>query len=473
MGHISGESRSQVNCLPETIEEYVGGDNPVRFIDAFVDRLDMVKLGFSKAEIASVGRKPYDPKDLLKLYIWGYFNRVGSSRRLEREAHRNLEVMWLLGRLRPDDKTISEFRRSNASVLKKVFVEFRVLCQNLKLFGEKEVAIDGSKFQASNSKKRNFTQEKLRKKIEEIEHQVDEYLGGLDTNDLQEVKIPRDTAQELKEKIDRLEDYKALLGGLEERSETQVSLTDADSRSMNNGGKRAICFNTQVAADSQHNLIVDFEVTNAANDQEQLLPISKLAKEALGVEELEVLADKGYYNLNQIGECEKANITTYVPAIDLMGSMLTEIPIREYKSDRFLYDSVNDTYTCPEGQVLVHLGGKQRRYGTPACTNCSARARCTNNKKGRIVLRNQNAEALERLQKRMTASPERIKKRGQIVEPIFGIIKRNLGFLGFSLRGKSKVNGEFSLVALAYNLRRVLNLVSLSTLMAQVNAEYG
>lgn len=475
--HVAGERRDVGVLFPQYIEDYVGKDNSVRVIEAFVNGLDIVKLGFTKAELAEVGRRPYSPADMLKLYIWGNLNRVRSSRRLEVEAQRNLEVMWLLRKLTPDDKTISNFRMENAQKLKGVLVQFNLVCARLELFGKESVAIDGSKFSAVNSKKRNFTRERLEKRIKEIEGQIEKYLQELEANDKEDEALSKETAESISQKVEwlknRLSECGSLWDEMKESGEKQISLTDPDSRFIFKNGGGDVSFNVQAAVDSKHNMIVTCEVTNDVNDKQQLVPMAQAAKEALGVEELEVLADKGYYAPEQIALCEEHDITTFIPPLNTAGMHKGDVPTPEYGVDKFAYDASSDTYTCPQGQVLTRLGGQQKRYKTSACSDCATRSYCSNSKIGRIIVRSEHAEAVERLKTRVEQNPEKTKVRGQIVEPVYGIIKHSMEFLGFKLRGLTKTDGEFSLVALAHNMKRAINILSVPTLLEALNRGSG
>lgn len=464
-----GVSRRGILLLPECIDNYVSNDNPIRLIDEFVNNLDMVELGFDKAVSGMIGRKAYDPRDLLKLYVWGYMNRTTSSRRLERETHRNMEVMWLIGKLNPDDKTISEFRRLNKDVLKKVFVEFRYICEKLCFIKKEEVAIDGSKFKAVNSISNVYTLKRLKKRIEKCEKQVEGYLKELEENDLKEKEIKVKGENGIKEKIanisEYISEYKEMVKSLKQSGESQIALVDADSRLMDNKGKCGVCYNAQVAADSKCNMIVDFEVTNQANDQGQLAPMCETVKEAMKVENFVVLADKGYCTPEHIEKCEEIGVETYIPIPDHTTGDKKKGPTAEYDISKFTYDQNTDSYTCPQGVTLIRIGKERREYGSKDCKQCACRSECTTNKRGRTVTRNEHAEAMEKLAKRNNKAPEKLKRRGAIIEPVFGIIKNALGFAGFSVKGLAKVNAEFSLIALAYNFKRALNLVPFTVLM--------
>jgi transposase len=317
MDHVQGFDRNQEILFPAKIDDYIEEENLVRFIEAFVTLLDLTLLGFTHAEIKTTGRPSYNPSDLLKLYIYGYLNTIRSSRKLEKETHRNVEVMWLLKKLTPDHKTIAEFRKNNAGPIKKVFKEFVFFCKELGLYGGETVGIDGSKFKAVNSKKRNFNEDKLVRKLKDIEEKIDAYLKELEDNDKNESSVKQPDAKEVKEKIKQLEDrkseYRELLRKLEETGEKQVSTTDPDSRMMLNNQKFDVCYNVQTTIDDKNNLIVDYEVTNDPNDKKQLNEMAGRAKDILEVDSLDVLADKGYYNPDEIKKCVDNNTIPYIP----------------------------------------------------------------------------------------------------------------------------------------------------------------
>ena len=476
--HKKGISREQLQLLPASIEEYVGKDNAVRVIDAYVESLDMVKLGFDKAEIADVGRDPYDPKDLLKLYIYGYFNKVRSSRKLEAETHKNLEVMWLLRDLRPDDRTISGFRKSNSKSIKGVFVEFRILCQNLQLFGSETVAIDGTKIKASNSKKRNFTRERLKERIKAIEEDVEKYLTELADADLKEVKLKKSDVGEIRAKIEqldeRLSEYRQLYSEMEESGAKQVSLTDEDSRSMRMAkGATEVAYNVQVSVDSKNKMIVEYEATNESNDMGELHGMSVKSREALGVDSIEVLADSGYTNPSEIKKCDDDKITTYVPLRKVGYQTKDSVPTEEYAIDKFKYNKDKDVYTCPQGEELVVISKlknkddvlEQKRYGTKACDSCLVRSNCTTNKQGRIITRSELHDTMDSLANRLADNPTKTSIRGQICEHVFGTIKTVLGLDHFIVRGEQMVEAEFGLAALSFNLKRAINILSVPILI--------
>jgi transposase len=344
MGFIQGEGRQQITMFPEAVDDYVSGDNPVRFIDEFVGRLDLEKLGFKRAEANELGRPAYDPADLLRLYVYGYLNKVRSSRLLERETKRNLEVIWLLRKLSPDHKTIARFRADNSKGLREVWLEFTLLCKQLKLYGGEFIGIDGSKFRAVNSKKNNYTRKKVENLIKWADAKIEEYLKELDERDKQEEGIEEPTAEELKEKIKKLRerraDFESKKAAMEESGEQQISTIDADSRLMKTAeGGMNVCYNVQIAVDSKHRLIVEHEVTNEINDLKLLAKVAQAAKESLGVKELEVVADQGYYSGTEVRECEEAGIKAYIekPAVGSKNGFFTK--------DKFSYDKERDV-TC-------------------------------------------------------------------------------------------------------------------------------
>ena len=315
MGYIEGEDRKQTVLFPEVLDDYISEENPVRFIEVFIEGLDLLGMGFQKAIPKDTGRPPYDPGDLLRLYVYGYLNRTRSSRRLETEAGRNVEVMWLMRKLRPDFKTIADFRKDNAAGIKKVCREFTLWCKRLELFGGELVAIDGSKFGAVNSPKRNFTEKKLRRMIKEIDAKIDQYLKQLDQQDKQEAGQRGVSPEQLKEKIEqykqRRAQYEQLKTDLEGSAESQISLTDPQSRSMRVGHGVEVSYNVQIMVDHKHKLVVEHEVTNEVTDQGQLSTMAKKAQETLGVQTLEVVADRGYYSGEEVKACEQSGMTVY------------------------------------------------------------------------------------------------------------------------------------------------------------------
>ena len=474
MSYIEGESRCQSVLLPDLLDDYITEDNPVRFLDAFVDSLRFEALGVTRSVPEATGRPPYDPRDLLKLYVYGYVNGIRSSRKLERECGRNVEVMWLLGKLKPDFKTIADFRKENRKAFKGVFRQFTVLCQGLDLFGGELVAIDGSKFKAVNSTQRNFSRGKLEKKIQEMDEKIEGYLQEMDRADQAEDDSTAVSAEGLKEKIDALKGrkgrYGELLRALERSGETQISLTDPESRVMPKTPRGDVSYNVQVAVDSQHHLMVEQEVTNAVIDSSQLFAMAKRAKEMLGTERLNVVADMGYYHGDEIKACEDAGVTAYIHKPNTSAN--TKLGL--FGKERFVYDADQDCYRCPAGETLKYhfqteeLGRSIRYYWTTACRRCEMKPRCTRNQEYRRITRWVHEDVLERMEQRVKGNREVMKQRKQIVEHPFGTIKFWNDQRHFLMRGLENVRAEFSLSALAYNIKRAITLVGVSGLVASV-----
>ena len=481
MDFIRGESRDQGTLFPEHLDDYIDEENPVRFIDVFVDDLELSALGFQRITPAWTGRRPYDPRDLLKLYIYGYLNQIRSSRRLERETHRNVEVMWLLRRLRPDHKTIANFRKDNPKAFKGVFRAFTVVCRRLSLYGGELIAVDGSKFKAVNSPQRNFTKDKLKRRLQELDAKIERYLQELDAEDAQDAKASSSEADpSLSEKMQRLKErkvtYTHLLEDLEARGETQVSLTDPDSRAMPKSPKAKVGYNVQAATDDKHQLIVEEDVTNQANDKAQLSKISIGAKKVMGVKACRVVADGGYYNGETIKACVEKHIEPYVPKPDTSNSKSRGL----YSKDDFIYDPQQDHYLCPAGQVLTYAydatyrkkkadpGVVKKHYTTSACTTCKVRSLCTTNKNGRILTRWVHEHLLDEMAQRLEENPGVLHKRREMVEHPFGTLKFWYGYAHFLVKGLDKVRAEFSLMSLAYNIKRAINLVGVPKMVDAV-----
>ena len=450
-------------------------DNPIRFVDAFVLNLDLAELGFTRATPAATGRPAYDPVDLLKLYIYGYLNRVRSSRMLEREAQRNVEVMWLLSKLTPDFKTIADFRKDNLEAIKAVCRAFTLLCKNLDLFGGELIAIDGSKFRAVNSRKRNFNPMKLARLIKSIDMRIAAYLAEMEHQDSVELSAAEPSAEALRTKIKQLKErrqfHQSLAEELKESGRQEISLTDADSRLMSVGQGLDVCYNVQTAVDGKHKLIVHHEVTNAHTDEKYLVPMATTAKQILEVESLEAVADKGYYSGEEIKQGEAQGIVPYIPKAHVSPKLKKEL----FTKDDFRYDPTNDVYVCPEGKHLTLRGitterkkVRMRYYKTAACKTCKVRARCTENNRGRIIKRLVGEEVLERMAQRLKHSPEKMKQRRQLVEHPFGTMKRGMNQGYFLLKGLKKVAAEMSLTVLCYNLKRVLNIVGIEQMIRAV-----
>ena len=479
MAHISGHDRSQLLLLPEAVDDYVAADNPVRFIEAFVDGLDLAALGFTGTVPKATGRPGYAPADLLKLYIYGYLNRVRSSRRLEAETHRNIEVIWLLRHLKPDFKTIADFRRDNRKAFRPVFRQFVLLCKQLDLFGRELLAVDGTRIKAVNNKDRNFTRASLAEFIRLADKKLDDYLQRLDQSDATEQTAGGARVANLAEKIaavrERRERCKAMLAELDQTGESQISLTDPDSRAMAAHTHVAVGYNVQVAVDTKHKLIVEQQVTNQVLDMGLLTETAEPAKEILGVETIDVVADMGYFKIEDIEACEKAHMVPYVPRPQRGPSVRKGL----FRKDEFKYDAETDSMICPAGQRLhpytssLLRGLKKINYANrAACRDCPLRPRCTGNQ-FRSVSRLENEAVLDRMAARLALRPGILGQRREAVEHPFGTIKQWMYQGAFLMRGLEKVRAEFSLTALAYNIRRVLNLVAFDKLMVAMKAAPG
>ena len=475
MHYIPGADREQAVLFPEVIDDYIAADHPVRLLDAFVTGLDLVALGFAHAQTATTGRPPYDPGDLLRLYLYGYLNRVRSSRRLEAEAARNLEVIWLLRRLKPDFKTIADFRKDNGAALKGVCREFTLLARKLDLFGGELVAIDGSKFRAQNAKDRNFSAGKLRALIAEIDTKVAAYLTELETQDQAEAAVPpRPSATELQDKIaalrQRATKYQGHLARLEQGGESQVSLTDPDARLMSQGAGSVVAYNVQAAVDAKNKLIVTTEVTNRASDSGELGSLAIQAQETLEAKDLSAVADKGYYSGREILMCDSVGITAYVSKPLTSANTARGL----FGKERFVYDPGRDVYVCPAQQELTYRFSTEekarpiRYYRATACQSCPLKGQCTRNQANRTITRLAFEQIQEAMAVRVAAHPEIMRARKGIIEHCFGTLKRGWGFDHFLCRGLKKVGVEMSLAALAYNLKRAINLLGVPALLTAV-----
>jgi transposase len=471
---IEGESRTQATLFPEALDEYITEENPVRVIDVFVDELDLTAMGIN-IEPAETGRPAYHPATMLKLFIYGYFNRVQSSRRLEREAGRNVELMWLLGRLAPDFKTIADFRKDNTKGITRICREFVLLCRKLDLFTESLIAIDGSKFKAVNNRDLNFTTSKLKYRLQLIDDSIAKYLLQIDSADRQDAPIAKLRTERLNSKIAKLKDEVARLKAIESQLHTtpdkQLSLTDPDARSMKTRGNGIVGYNVQTAVDTKHHLIVAHEVTNNGSDRAQLVSMSQQAKDVLATDELTVVADRGYYSGEEIRACEQAGITAYLPKVQTSGNQA-----KGYFGKRdFIYHAAVDEYECPAGEratyrTTSHERGKNiKRYWSSACVNCSMKPRCTSGKERRIS-RWEHESVLDAMEVRLDHAPDMMKVRRCTVEHPFGTIKAWMGATHFQMRTLKRVGAEMSLHVLAYNMKRVINIMGTKQLMAAMQA---
>jgi transposase len=475
---VEGADRNQSTLFPEFLDDWVDEYNAVRVIDVFVDELDLAELGFDGISPKSTGRPSYHPSVLLKLYIYGYLNRVQSSRRLEREAERNVEVMWLTRRLVPDHKTIANFRKDNGKAIRQVCSRFVALCRKMGLFAEASVAIDGSKFKAVNNRDKNFTHAKMQRRMEQIEESVARYLEQIESADRQEDSVARTTKiTHIKEKIAKLKQemwrLRELNSQMRAAPDQQISLTDPDSRSMATSGRGSgtVGYNVQVAVDTRHHLIVTHEVTNVGNDTAHLSNMANQAKETLGTEHLEAVADRGYFDSAEILACEEAGIT-----VTLLKPMTSGAKAdgRFGKQD-FRYMPEDDVYVCPAGQRLTYRysseenGLRLRRYWTSACRKCAISRRCTTGFERRIS-RWEHEHVVEDVQRRLDEHPEKMRQRRETVEHPFGTIKARMGATHFLMKTLPRVSTEMALHVLAYNLTRVMNIMGPGPLIEAMKA---
>ncbi len=475
---VEGADRGQSTLFPECLEDWIGEDNPVRVVDVFVDELDLSELGFGGVDPAATGRPSYHPSFLLKLYIYGYLNRVQSSRRLEHEAGRNVEVMWLTGRLVPDHKTIADFRKDNGSAIRKVCAQFIALCRAMGLLTQASVAIDGSKFKAVNNRDKNFTRAKMDRRMAQIEESVARYLQQLDTADRQEPSEALQTkTSRLKEKIETLKQQMQRLEIIKldmlVTPDQQISLTDPDARSMATSGRGSgvVGYNVQIAVDTKHHLIITHEVTNEGSDRSQLSAVAKQAKATLDVEKLDAVADRGYFNGEEILACEEAGITVTLPK-PMTSNAKAE---GRFGKQDFRYVAEEDVYVCPAGERLAYYytsedkGLIQHRYVTKACQNCAIKQSCTTAKERRIK-RWEHEHIIDAVQRQLDEHPEKMRQRRETVEHPFGTIKARMGATHFLMKTLPRVASEMALHVLAYNLTRVMNIMGARPLMAAMTA---
>jgi len=477
-GFIEGADRSQVSLFPERLEDWICEDNPVRVVDVFVGALDLTDLGFGRTAPANTGRPGYHPSVLLKLFIYGYLNRVPSSRRLEREANRNVEVMWLMGRLAPDHKTIADFRTLNATAIRKTCAQFVELCRRIGVLKGGCVAIDGSKFKAVNNRDQNFTPRKIALRISHLEQSADRYLEEMARIDRQEARETRvDKVSHLEAKLKRVQAEVHRLNRIAEQlkdtADGQISLTDPDARSMATRGKGTglVGYNVQTAVDTQTHLIVAHEVTTVGNDRTQLAPMAKAAKAALKLDKLETIADRGYFNGSQILTCDQAQITATVPRPETSGNRKKGMFV---KAD-FTYDTKADIYICPAGKQLKYRytreegGLMHRRYWQNECQHCPLKSRCTTGKERRIT-RWEHEHLIDEATARMVRDPDLMRTRRCTVEHPFGTLKSWMGTTHFLTRRLKNVGAEMALNVLAYNIKRMINIIGIGPLMKAITA---
>lgn len=475
---VVGEARGQSTLFPAQLDDFIAEDNPVRAIGAFVEALDLRALGFDGIDPKATGRPAYHPATLLKIYIYGYLNRVQSSRRLEREAQRNVELMWLTERLSPDFKTIADFRKDNGKAIRGVCREFVVLCRRLGLFAQAIVAIDGSKFKAVNNRDRNFTAAKMKRRLEQIEESIERYLGQLDTADYEEPAVAEAKTARLTEKIAKLKSEMERLRGLEaerlKAPDQQISLTDPDARSMATSGRGTgmVGYNVQTVVDAEHHLILAHEVTNVGHDRTQLASMAERAQEALDGAELTVVADRGYYKGEEIVACHEAGITTYLPKPQTSGNQARGL----FSRGAFRYDAERNEYRCPAGKTLIwrfaridNHGRELHSYWSSACPSCPMKRKCTTGVNRRLT-RWKHEAVLDAAQTRLDLKPEMMRVRRQTVEHPFGTLKAWMGSTHFLTKRLKGVGTEMSLHVLAYNLKRVMNILGVRGLIQALPA---
>ena len=474
-GFIEGENRYQSTLFPERIDDYVDEDSAARVIDVFIDRLDLSGLGF-KTEPADTGRPGYNPATLLKIFVYGYMNKVHSSRRLEAEARRNVELMWLTGRLAADFKTIADFRKDNGEAIRLVCREFVMLCRKLNLFANAFVAIDGAKFKAVNTRDKNFTKAKLKRRLQQIDESIDRYLNQIASADRQESEVAMNKSQRLKDKISALEKEMDRLKKLEVRlhaePDEQISLTDPDARSMATSGRGSgmVGYNVQAAVDTRHHLIVAHEVTQDGHDRHQLHRMAVQAKAAMGVDELDVVADRGYFKGEEVLACDQDNITAYLPRPLTSSSTKKGL----FNKRDFIYHADDDEYECPAGDRLIwrfateEHGQVVHKYWSSNCSKCSMKARCTTGKNRRVA-RWEHEQVVEALDARLEREPERMRIRRSTAEHPFGTLKCWMGYTHFLTKTVPKVSTEMSLHVLAYNMKRMINILGTRRLIEAIS----
>jgi len=473
---IEGENRSQSTLFPESLDEYIAPDNAVRVVDAFVDKLDLKQLGFERAEPSVTGRPGYQPATMLKIYVYGYLNRLQSSRRLERESHRNVELIWLTGRLMPDYKTIADFRKDNRKAIRRVCVEFVGICRALDLFSATLVAIDGSKFKAVNSRDKNFTRKSVARRLQKTQANIDRYLAKLDAVDREEPEIREVTAAEIKQKIAsmeaKMEELKGHEAAVAAHPDKQVSLTDPDSRSMMKaGGGSVVGYNVQTAVDSKHHLIAAHEVTNAPSDRSQLSSMAGQATAALDTKALTVVADPGYYSGEEIRACTLAGVKALVPKPRTSGNKAAGL----YEKQDFHYDAEADQYRCPAGEDLarrhssVEHGMKVYFYNASVwvCRACRLKSKCTLSN-ARRIRRWEHEAVLDAAQLELKKHPDAMRQRKRLVEHPYGTIKHWMGSTHFLMKRLENVQAEMGLHVLAYNMKRAINVLGVPQIIEQL-----
>jgi len=472
INYIEGDHRDQDFLLPESLEDYVGEDNPVRFIEGFVDKLNLSECGFIEERSTSAGRPGYDPSDMLKLYLYGYSNRTRSSRMLERACHINMEVIWLMRRLKPDHKTISEFRRKYPKAFKKVFRQFVLLCRQLGLVAGEIVAIDGTQLKAVNNPKKNMTRTRLKRMIKDADKQIEAYMERLNDEDAREKGGRKLNRPKLRSKIAQIEEELASMNKLEAHMEAegikQISETDPDSRAMAKNPRIAVGYNAQASADEANCIIVAEDLSNDVLDYDQLEPMARQSKENLGdPENLSVTADKGYDKATQMVAVEEMGCHCHVP-----GRRHSVKGSKHFTKDAFRYLKTKDAYRCPADKLLprryetVVDGQIRYTYCDPeACKECPLKSKCTTQERGRNIIRGEHESTVEHLRKRMEQEPEIYKRRGATIEKVFGSIKWAMDGESLLLKGLEKCRGEWSLLCTCYNIKRAIKLLGVKALL--------
>ena len=475
---VEGEDRRQGVLLPEYLDEYVSEENPVRVVDVFVDELDLGNLGFEGVVPETTGRPAYHPGSMLKIYVYGYINQITSSRRLEREAGRNVEMMWLTQRLAPDFKTIADFRKDNGPAIRAACRQFIALCRKLDLFAHAVAAIDGSKFKAVNTRDKNFTRASIKRRMEQVEASIERYMAALETADRHEGELAQAKGVRLKDKIaalrEQMKDFQALEKAVHAAPDQQISLTDPDARAMATSGKGTgmVGYNVQTAVDTRHHLIVAHEVTNVGNDRAQLSNMAGQAKAAMGVEALEVLADRGYFDGEEVLACEPLGVTPILPKPLTSGAKA----VGRFGKPDFIYSASDNTYRCPAGETLtwrftsVEQGMNIHIYWTTKCADCPLRARCTSSKQARRIRRWEHEAVIDAMQERLDRKPDAMRIRRATVEHPFGTLKAWMGATHFKMKTLEKVKTEMGLHVLAYNLKRVIAILGPTPLMEAMRA---
>jgi transposase len=467
MAHVTGQSRYQATLFPEILDEVVGRDDPVRVIDAFVAGLELEQLGFSKAVAEDMGRPPYAPGDLLKLYIYGYLHRVRASRRLEAETRRNVQVMWLLNRLTPSFKTIADFRKDHAEAIVKVCRAFIRFCREQSLFGAELLAIDGTKIAAVASRKQVMTPQRIAKMNAAIDRKIGDYLASMDEADRTEAGSagkPVDVAAAIEALKAQKEQLQAQAQDLAARELKQEVMTEPEARLMRTPHGHAVAYNAQTVVDAEHKLIVAFDLTNEGNDLQQLHPMAKQGKDAVGAGEVTVVADTGYSNGEHGARCEEDKITAIVPRPEMVNPKGGEY----FSRDRFSYDREGDNWRCPAGETLslfkTSLTQQKKEYTSRACGTCALKAQCTNAAR-RVIVRHFYEDAREAMHRRAVADPIWMQRRRETVEHPFGTMKWLMAGPRFLVRGLKKAKAELALGVLCYNLKRVTNILGVPALL--------